>query len=356
MPFTRQQYLNRRPWTPYQGATTPPAGTYDPSLDAALGQVSRGVIDTAVDTQRDVGRIGEDFTYANEGQQQQRDWSLADLMRQQSRLGEDYNLNIGDLRRSRDRGYEDLGLGRDRTLEDLLRSRDRGYQDFDTSEGRSREDYGTATANLQRQYNALGRRQAGNARAAHVLSGGILGGANAARQANQGREQEGLDRQLSRTVEDIGTGRTRLGEDYTRGTERTNQDYTRGSNRLGEDFQSSSDRLGIGMRRGTEDINTATDRTNAGYDYWLRGATTARDRGIADSRTGLERAQREGWQFGLDTEEQKRSQAAGMGWEAPQRPSNEFRTPTGTSYRVVRRHGQTYYQTPDGRESRTRPR
>jgi hypothetical protein len=92
---------------------------------------------------------------------------------------------------------------------------------------------------------------------------------------------------------------------------------------LNEDTSSQLGQLGIGYQRSTDDASTA-----------------------------LARAQREGGQFGIDTQAQKAFQAAQSGYEAPAGPKNEFVGPKGNPYRIVRRGGVDYYVARTGRSRR----
>jgi hypothetical protein len=142
---------------PTEGA--PPPGTYDSILDYNAGAGTRGLAQTQNDAQ----------TLFDQGQ-------------------EDYGLGLGDITRNRDWRLEDLGTSRNRLAENY---------------------YGN-TAENERQYGILGRRQAEGAAQRGVTSAGLLGKSNAVRAENQGRDQSLLDRSWHQGLEDIGKeeGRT----------------------------------------------------------------------------------------------------------------------------------------------------
>lgn len=142
----------------------PPTGYYDPSIDAQVAAGARGLGDLRIDVDTGKRRGGEDFAS----------------------------------------GLTGLTQSRDRTLADLL-----------TNETRTNEDYGRATANLGLSFQRLQRGQAEAARAHGVASGGLAAQASRARDANQAREQSGLDLSRDRALADIGTQRGRVGEDFT---------------------------------------------------------------------------------------------------------------------------------------------
>lgn len=174
------------------------------------------------------------------------------------------------------------------------------------SRTRSQEDHGTATANLTRQYGNLGRSQAQQAQQAGAVGGGGLAQALLKRTANQGREQAGLDTSLSRTLADLSQSDQRI-------------------------EKSAEDRVG--------------------------GLTLDYNRGVEDrNQVQVPRAQREYTQFGLDSERQRSFQAAGAGlFEAPRRPANEFKSPGGTSYRVLKGKNGNKFMLADGRIVSARP-
>lgn len=217
---------------------------------------------------------------------------------------------LGDLRqdveRTNTRSANDLslaigadgqsGIGQQKawSLSDNMRSRTR-----------SQEDHGTATANLGRQYGNLARSQGQQAQQAGAVGGGALSDALLKRTANQGREQSGLDTSLSRTLADLSTSDQRI-------------------------EKSAQDRVG-----------------NATLDY---------GRGVEDrNQVQVPRAQREYTQFGVDSEKQRSFQASSNGlYQAPVRPANEFKSPGGTAYRVLKGR-TTRFMLPNGQIVSTRP-
>lgn len=142
----------------------PPAGYYDPSIDAQVSAGARGLQDLRIDI--DTGK---------------------------RRGAEDRDTALGGLTQTRDR-----------TLADLL-----------TGETRLNEDYTRSTGELGRQFGILAQQQAQGARSRGVLSSGLAARAAQIRAGNQGRQQVGLDLARNRGLEDIGTRRTRVGEDFT---------------------------------------------------------------------------------------------------------------------------------------------
>jgi hypothetical protein len=154
----------------------PPAGSYDPALDAQRSAANRGILDTRQDTELGLGRAGQDY-----------------------------------------------GLG----VEDLQRGQTRGTEDLDRTQQRGDEDYGRNTQLLQRSFNILAGQQAQAQRQMGVSTGGAVLQAAAKRQANQGIQQQGLDLAHTRLGEDVARGRTRLGEDTGEGIGRLGLGYNR---------------------------------------------------------------------------------------------------------------------------------
>lgn len=260
------------PFVPFKPYTPPrpPAGSYDPALDAARDAARRGLGDVRQDTALAGTRAAADF-----------------------QLGQD-----------------DIGRSYGRGTFDLTRDRDRAYEDLDVSGRRGEEDYQRNVTMLRREYDILAGRQAESARTQGVLSAGLALKSAAARAANQGIAQQGLDTAIGRTREDIAQSRARVG-----------QDFDTGYGRLGEDRDIGLGRLGL--------------------DY---------ERGNTDRATGLARAGREDTAFGLDTAAQRAYQAAGAGYVPPGpgqpggRPKNEL----ANGNRRIVRGGMEYIVRPNG--------
>ena len=176
---TRQQ---RHGFTPFKPRTRPPAGRYDPALDAAERAGNRG---------------------------------LADL--------------LADSGTGRTRAATDYGLG----LANIDQEYGRATQDLDTGLARTREDYNTNVATLDRNYQQLASAQSQNAALSGTDQGGTVLAAAMARAQNRAVEQAPLETMLSRYTADDATNRTRLLENVNAqkgalGTEyeRQGQDWT----------------------------------------------------------------------------------------------------------------------------------
>lgn len=132
----------------------PPAGSYDPALNAQLDASHRGILDVRQDTELGLSRAGQDFTF----------------------------------------GSEDLNRGL----------------------ARGEQDYARNTGMLQRSFNILAGQQAQAQRQMGVSTGGAVLQAAAKRKANQAVQQQGLDVGIARAREDTATGLGRLGVGYNR--------------------------------------------------------------------------------------------------------------------------------------------
>jgi hypothetical protein len=159
----------RRTFTPYR-PPTPPAGSYDPSLDAQLAAARRGLSDLQ-------GQIGT---------QQARD--VTDYAAQQEALGQQAGYNREDL--SAAPGSRDFAGARSRT-----------------------EDYNRNVAMLTRQYGQLGRNQLQGANQAGVIRGGALLQSAAKRAENQAIDRQPLDTNYQRFLAD-NTQHSADAEDY----------------------------------------------------------------------------------------------------------------------------------------------
>jgi hypothetical protein len=159
----------------------PPAGFYDPALDAQDRAGDRGLAQLLQDLGKQ-GSRAEDQRTIDRGQVNQgADWSLADLLRGSQREGADYG----------------------------------------TATGRLGEDHATNTATIGRNYQRLGQSQAGAAQMAGVAQGGTFAAAKAARDTNQGLEQGAEDLGFNRTGADLLRDHMRYGEDNTTSVDRT---------------------------------------------------------------------------------------------------------------------------------------
>lgn len=287
--------VRRRRFTPYR-PPAPPAGTYDPSLDAQEAAARRGYIDLRGDVER--GGL---------------------------RAQDDYGLQTQQIERERGWGLEDAGLSRSRGMADLLQSRDRGLSDLSTRETRGGEDYNRSVAQLSRNYGILGRNQLQAGNAAGVLRGGAMLQAAAKRTENEAWDRQPIDTSWRREQQDIGESRGRLQQDYSTQTNRLEEDYSRGQGRVNQGADWNIGVAGLGYQRQAEDLNTQ-----------------------------LTRGGRELGAFSLDTGAQRAYQAAGAGWDPGAGPSNEY-TKGNQTYRVVREGNRSVAYLPSGRVLWRRP-
>lgn len=214
-----------RAWQPWQAPTAPPPGTYDPTLDATLGQAGRGLGDFQQDTERNSARSSNDYIRGR-----------ADVQR-------------------------DAGWGR----EDLTRSRDRGL--FDVGQARTYEgqDYGRSIQGLDRSYGRLADSQAEQINAA-----GLSGGGASLQAARKRAENLAWDRQPI----DTGHGRAVAGFDTATG--RLNEDYGTQTGRLNDTEQRQLGALDLGQQRYSEDSGTALSRAAREYDAFSQDTGAAR--------------------------------------------------------------------------------
>lgn len=196
------------PFAPYQ-TPTPPPGSYDPNLDAALGQSQRGF----ADLQQDVGT-------------------------QRLRAASDYGIGVDqvNLQRGYDQGDLDTSLAR-------------GNQDIGLQTSRNTEDYSQQIATLQRAYTQLQGQQAEGDRHAGVTSAGIAMLQAAKRAQNQAIDRQPIDTDYSRAQSDLGTRQARMYEDASSQSGRI---QTGANNQIAG--------LGLGYARTTSDLGTQLDR------------------------------------------------------------------------------------------------
>lgn len=197
--------------------TSPPPGTYDPAIDAQVGQANRGLGDLLSDYVRDYGEPGTALG---------------------GRAGEDYATGKAGVQRSLDWGNEDIGTTADRSLADLQRNR-----------ARAGEDYTSNVEGLHRNYAQLGSAQTQTARAAGVQRGGALAQALTKRQSNEALDRKPIDTSFARFGQDSAQAEGRLGEDRTRAT-----------NQLALGAATDFKALDTSLLRGTEDAATQLAR------------------------------------------------------------------------------------------------
>ena len=158
------------------GVLKPPAGTYDPGLDASVRAAGRGFNDL----RQDLDSAGQ-------------------------RASSAYTLGVGRL--GEDQTFETGGL--------------------DIAQRRLGEDYTKATADLARNFATLAnnQRQSG---AAAGLSGGFAAQAAKKRAANQGLEQQGIDLSRDRGLADIERSRGRMATMFGRARDDAGTDFQYG--------------------------------------------------------------------------------------------------------------------------------
>jgi hypothetical protein len=349
--------------------TSPPPGSYDPALDAQVGQANRGLGDLLSDYVRDYGepgtalggRAGEDYQTGRANVQRGLDWgledvnrgadrteqdirsgserSLADLLRGSGRALQDLNRGAdrgaADLQRGSGRALQDVNLGADRSLADLQRGSGRTIADLVRDRGRAGEDYQSNVEGLRRNYARLGAQQGQVARQAGVQRGGALAQALMKRRENEAIDRRPMDvgfarfgedsaQAEGRVREDTALGEGRIGEDRGLRVGRINEDTSLGLGRIGEDRELGTGRINEdktaahfrlaedfsrGLTRVGEDRATGVHRLNTGAQSDFAGLDRGLLRGTEDAATQLARAQRENAQFGLDANAQRFFQA-----------------------------------------------
>jgi hypothetical protein len=203
-----------------------PIGTYDPGLDATLGQQTRGLEDLVglapnADTGTYGGTTGRDI----------------------GRLGRDLTRGAGYYDEDLATGTDRVNTGAQRSLDDLLKTRKRGD-----------EDYKTNLSDLQRNYDILGTNQNANIRKAGVASGGAIQQAMDKRAANQAHDKAPIDLAYNRALDDSQTIERRLGDDKKYDLAQLQTTHDRGVGELGISTQRQIGDLGdtarIAIREG----------------------------------------------------------------------------------------------------------
>jgi hypothetical protein len=225
----------QKTWTPWTAPTTPPAGTYDPALDAQAGAAQRGY-----------------------------DYLVGDVSDANARSTAELGFTVQGLRRQQGR-----------SLSDLLTAKTRFGEDQSTAATREGQDYGRATADLGTSYARLGESQAGAAlMTGTALQGGTIAAALAKRTENQAHDQSGLDLQHTRFGENLATANTRYNTDYATNVGRVNEDF--GTDDLGAIGQATrqygygvSDLAKQQQQAGIENVNYQAD---VGDQRWFQAA------------------------------------------------------------------------------------
>lgn len=268
-----------RPQTNRTVATSPLAGTYDPTLDIQQAQASRGLSDLLEDLGQQGRYADADFSLGQEALNRNRD-------RNEQQLG----LNEQDLARDFGRSREDLGRQRRQTgedysssLQDMERMYGRSFADLLKSRARGGEDYASAIEGLQRDYARQADSQRQQAGIRGVL-GGAIAQAKRKRGENMALDQAPMDRNFSRFSEDSAQAESRLSEDQSRDRSgldrsyaRANEGFDTASSRLGEDYASGQNRLGVARTQLGEDFKTSLGDLMKDYQ---RGNTARSDQGV----------------------------------------------------------------------------
>jgi hypothetical protein len=316
-----------RAFVPYV-APDPPAGSYDPAIDAQVSAAGRGLQDLTQDIGTQNLRDTVDYGLGRDSIQRQYDRGNQDLGAQRSQYETGYGRSVAD---------ENLGYGRTST-------------DLQTAASRGGEDYNRNVQMLTRQYSQLGDSQRQQQSRAGVLRGGAMLQAAAKRTANQAIDRQPLDTSYGRTATTSRT-QTRLGADHTTTLGRLGEDRTTALGQL--DTAGQAD--GRGHRPGVRAAGADVAPPDASNPFGGRS--------FQDRTTQLTRAQRENTAFGLDAAGQRAYQAAGAGWVPPGRGEPGGMPATSSSTRravigsVVTRGGnQTLVLDPTGRVLSRRPR
>lgn len=199
----------RRPRRSWRPPTRPPAGRYDPALDAQVRASDRGYHDLQQDTSRDQGRLLSDFNINTTAVDARTNSALADAFTSGTRLTQDYGRQTGRLG----------------------------------------EDYSRQTGDLQRNVQQLGDQQASQANAQGVLDPSSAQAALQARAVNQRRDQGLIDQTRDRSLQDMTTSK-----------DRGLADLLTGANRAVYAGNTAKGNLGLALTRGNEDLSTALSR------------------------------------------------------------------------------------------------
>jgi hypothetical protein len=171
------------------GLTGPPAGSFDPALEAQRRAAQRGMHDTLQDTasERHFGEV--DLTQA-----------------------------LRDIHTSSARRRQKLGIDFGRSTEKLGRDYERGNERISNEESdtklkgeRTNADFVTKLADIGRQFGELGHRQGEASNAAGVNDEGTSAAAAAARARNQQLAEAPIHTAQDRLNQDLYTALTRLG-------------------------------------------------------------------------------------------------------------------------------------------------
>lgn len=242
-----------RKFTPYR-PPAPPAGSYDPSLDAQLAAARRGL----TDLQSQIGT-------------------------QQARDVTDYAAAMGQQ-----------GASYGRAQAGLLQSYEDRKADLQLQRNRTQEDYTWSNSLRNRQFNILGRNQMQAANAAGVLRGGALLQAAARRAENQGIQQRAADTTYGRQIGDIDTAYGRAGRDYEQQQAAMAEDFSNRQGQLALDYAPPDANNPLGGRRYQD---RTTQLTQAQREFAFFGQDTQAAKAFQASGSGWDPPQRPGNEF-----------------------------------------------------------
>lgn len=150
-----------------------------------------------------------------------------------------------DTDKAQRRLYEDYGLG----VENARQNAQYGQEDVQTSRTRLGEDHQRNLAQLKRSYERLGRQQSWRARGMGIMSGGALVASAARRAANEAWDRQPIDTGFQRGTQDLNTQQTRIAQARDQQIGQLGLGLTRGTVDLGDSLS----------RAGVEAQNFATD-------------------------------------------------------------------------------------------------
>lgn len=151
----------------------PPAGFYDPNLDAQQRAAGRGLQDLTFDTGQQQSRLESDYQLGQNQLRTSSNRSLADLLSQHNRFGEDTQTKLQDIARGFQRlGQSQAQMANARGLSSgalrkamtarqgneqlqrapVLTAQEREGQDYTTNVTRTNEDLSSGLAEMGRQY------------------------------------------------------------------------------------------------------------------------------------------------------------------------------------------------------------
>lgn len=231
---------------------TPPAGTFDPGLEAQARASQRGLLDLIEQSHL-------------EGHRQH-----VDVGQKRRELRRDLRYGREDIGRNRSYAEADAGYQRGQLQTNFARD----IEDLSIAKQRGEDAYQRTLVDLQHRYSLAAQNQQSAAIQSGTSESGSATASDAVRAANQGHDTAEVNRQHTEGLEDLARREGRLQQDYGTSMGRLGEGLSR---RL-TDYGIQGQRLGQSTRTAAHALSLAAHRANV--DRLTKLSHAKREQGI----------------------------------------------------------------------------